>query len=137
VTEVLIGRSDERARLEAALAAAAGGRGSLVLVSGEAGAGKTRLTELVLSTAGEVTVVRGAATPGCSPFGPLTTAIRGYLRLQPGGLATCGPLRAHLALLLPELGAALPTDDRATLFEALRCALVTIVAPAAGGHPAR
>src|SRR4029079_14376135 len=46
----------------------------------------------------------------------------------PARLAECGPLRAHLALLLPELGPAQPSDDRATLFEALRCALVTIVA---------
>jgi DNA-binding CsgD family transcriptional regulator len=128
VAQALIGRGDERARLEAALAAAVAGHGSLVLLSGEAGAGKTRLTEDVLAAKGAATVVRGAATPGGSPFGPLLTAIRGYLRAQPGGLDTCGPLRAHLALLLPELGPAQPTGDRATLFEALRCALATIVA---------
>jgi DNA-binding NarL/FixJ family response regulator len=126
VTEALIGRRAERARLDAALAAAVAGRGSLVLLSGEAGAGKTRLADEVL--AGDVTVVRGAATPGCAPFGPLIAAIRGYLRLEPGGLDGCGPLRRQLALLLPELGEALPSDDRATLFEALRCALRTIVA---------
>jgi DNA-binding CsgD family transcriptional regulator len=128
VTDALIGRRGERSRLEAALAAAMAGHGSLLLVSGEAGAGKTRLVEDVLASADGATVVRGAATPGCSPFGPLVMAMRGYLRMQPGGLDACGPLRAQLALLLPELGAARRSDDRATLFEALRCALATIVA---------
>jgi predicted ATPase len=128
VTEALIGRTAERARLHAALAGAVAGRGSLLLLSGEAGAGKTRLADDVLAAAGDVTVVRGAAVPGCAPFGPLTAAIRGYLRVEPDGLDGCGPLRRQLALLLPELGEARPSDDRATLFEALRCALRTIVA---------
>jgi DNA-binding CsgD family transcriptional regulator/tetratricopeptide (TPR) repeat protein len=128
VRSVLIGRSAERARLEAALAGAVDGRGSLVLVSGEAGTGKTRLIEEVFAAAREATVVHAAAVPGGSPFGPLTTAIRGYLRMEPAGLNSCGPLRAHLALLLPELGEARPSADRATLFEALRCGLVAVVA---------
>jgi DNA-binding CsgD family transcriptional regulator len=125
VTDALIGRRAERARLGAALAGAVAGSGSLVLVSGEAGVGKTRLAEDVLGES-DAAFVRGAATPGCSPFGPITTAMRGYLRMTPGGLDRCGPLRAHLALLLPELGEARPSDDRATLFEALRCGLVAI-----------
>jgi DNA-binding CsgD family transcriptional regulator len=124
----IIGRTDERARLRAALADAAAGRGSLVLVSGEAGSGKTRLTEDVLAAASDALFIRGTATQGCSPFGPLTSAVRGYLRLRPDGLDGCGPLKAHLALLLPELGEARASDDRATLFEALRCGLRAIVA---------
>ncbi len=64
--------------------------------------------------------------PGGSPFAPLTTAIRGFLRLQPGALNTCGPLKAHLAVLLPELGEARASDDRATLFEAIRCGLIAM-----------
>jgi predicted ATPase len=128
VTHDLVGRGVERARLEAALAGAVAGSGSLVLVSGDAGVGKTRLTEDVFSGAADVSVVRGAASVGCSPVGPLTTAIRGYLRQEPNGLDACGPLRRHLALLLPELGPARRSDDRATLFEALRCGLITIIA---------
>jgi DNA-binding CsgD family transcriptional regulator/tetratricopeptide (TPR) repeat protein len=124
----LIGRDAERARLEAAVAGAEAGEGSLLLLSGEAGVGKTRLTEEVLGAAEEARFVRGAATPGCSPFGPIVAALRAFLRSEPDGLGSCGPLRAHLALLLPELGDARPTDDRATLFEAIRCGLTTMVA---------
>ena len=122
----MIGRSTERARLQAALAGAISGHGALVLLSGEAGSGKTRLAEDLLATAPGITFVRGTATPGCSPFAPLTTAFRGFLRAHPGGLDRCGPLKQYLALLLPELGDARESDDRTTLFEALRCGLVTM-----------
>ena len=121
----LIGRDGERARLLAALAAARAGRGSLLLVSGEAGVGKTRLVEEAL---GDGLLVRGVAAGGGAPFGPVVAALRSYLRSAPDGLASCGPLRSHLALLLPELGEARPTEDRATLFEAIRCGLRTMVA---------
>ena len=101
----LIGREPERARLTAALAAGARGEGSLVLLSGEAGVGKTRMAELVLAGTDAV-FVRGAATPSGSPYGPVTAAFREYLRATPEGLMECGPLRSRLAMLLPELGSA-------------------------------
>jgi len=128
----LIGRADELARLRAALAAAQSGRGSLLLVSGEAGVGKTRLVEAGLADAGDTVFVRGVAVTGSAPFGPVVAALRSFLRSDPDGLDRCGPLRSHLALLLPELGTPRPTEDRATLFEAIRCALRTMVAGRSG-----
>ena len=124
----LIGRELERAQLTAALGNAVAGTGSLVLLSGEAGTGKTRLAQDALAGSKDATFVRGAATPACSPFGPITAALRGYLRTEPEGLTSCGPLEPHLALLLPELGEARITGDRATLFEAIRCGLAAMVA---------
>jgi DNA-binding CsgD family transcriptional regulator len=121
----LIGRDVERAQLQAALARAEAGEGALILLRGEAGIGKTRL---VAEVVGDTRLLRGAATPGGAPFGPIVAALRAFLRAEPDGLLTCGPLRSHLALLLPELGPAQPTDDRATLFEAIRCALVSVAA---------
>jgi DNA-binding CsgD family transcriptional regulator len=123
-----IGREAVRAQLRAALTAAEAGRGALVLVAGEAGVGKTRLVEEVVASVEPVALVRGSARPGGAPFGPVVGALRDYMRRTPHGLDTCGPLRSHLALLLPELGEARPTEDRATLFEAIRCALVAMVA---------
>ncbi len=125
----LIGREPERARLTAALAAAVRGQGSLLLLSGEAGVGKTRLAEEVLGGTDAV-FVRGAALPSCSPYGPVTAAFREHLRAAPDGLSACGPLRSRLALLLPELGPAEASDDRATLIEAIRCGLASMVADA-------
>ena len=122
----LIGREPGHSRLTAALADACEGRGSLILLSGDAGTGKTRLAQEALADRDESTFIRGAATPACSPFGPITGALRDYLRQEPEGLASCGPLRPHLALLLPELGEAQASGDRATLFEAIRCGLATV-----------
>jgi predicted ATPase/DNA-binding CsgD family transcriptional regulator len=126
-SSTLIGRELEHTQLTAALGDAIAGSGSLMLLSGEAGAGKTRLAEEALAGSEESTFVRGAATPACSPFGPITAALRGYLRAEPDGLSSCGPLGPHLALLLPELGEARTSGDRATLFEAIRCGLAAMV----------
>jgi DNA-binding CsgD family transcriptional regulator len=118
----LVGRRPQRERLEALLARARHGQGSIVLVSGEAGMGKTRLAEELATSAG-LPVLRGTASQGrTAPFAPVVAALRTFLHTHPGGLDSCGPLRPHLARLLPELGPPAADHDRATLFEALRCA---------------
>ena len=104
---VLIGRDAERAWLEAAVRGSLEGRGSLVLLAGEAGVGKTRFAEEVVSSAG-ARLLRGASSPAALAYEPITTALRGFMRAVPDGLSGCGPLRSHLALLLPELGDAAP-----------------------------
>src|SRR5215203_345976 len=101
--DAVIGRGPQRAWLEEAVAEAATGRGSLVLLGGDAGVGKTRLVEEVASTA-HGTFLRGAARPSSPPYCSVVTALRRYLQKLPDGLEGCGPLRGHLALLLPELG---------------------------------
>ena len=124
---VLIGRDAERAWLEAAVRGSLEGRGSLVLLAGEAGVGKTRFAEEVVRSAG-ARLLRGASSPAALAYEPITTALRGFMRAVPDGLSGCGPLRSHLALLLPELGEAAEDGDRATLFEAIRCGLAQVVA---------
>ena len=54
----LIGRELERAQLAAALEGAIAGTGSLVLLSGEAGSGKSRLVQEVLAGSADATFVR-------------------------------------------------------------------------------
>lgn len=121
----VIGRRRERAWLEDAAADAAAGRGALLLLGGEAGVGKTRLAEEVGLASGAL-LLRGAASPAAPPYCPVVAALRGHLRRDPRALDGCGPLRGHLALLLPELGDAVAQSDRPTLFEAMRTALAAI-----------
>lgn len=124
---VLIERDGDRAVLEAALGDALAGHGSLVLLAGEAGVGKTSFAEAVAASSSEARLLRGRARPGAPAYGPVTSALRDHMRAVPGALDQCGPLRSHLALLLPELGPAIAESDRATLFEAIRCALIAVV----------
>ncbi len=119
----LVARDEERARLEEALAAAALGDGALVLLAGEAGVGKTALAEALAAGCSGL-VLRGAAQhASAAPYAPIVAVLRAYLHAVPGGLDRCGPLTAHLGLLVPELGPPPPGGDRATVFEAVRCAL--------------
>ncbi len=76
----LIGREREVKRLHVAAASARRRRGSLVLVAGDAGIGKTALVERALY--GRLPIVlRGAARPsGTSAFEPLVAAIRSHPR---------------------------------------------------------
>ena len=121
---VLIGRGLEVQRLMAAVDRARRGSGGLVLLSGEAGVGKTRLASEVARRTGDVLLLSGSAShSGSVPYGPVVAALRSRLRSDPGALADCGPLARHLAMILPELGEAAPETDRLTLFEAIRCAL--------------
>ena len=124
----LFDREHERAALEAQVAEARAGRGSIVLLAGEAGVGKTLLASAVLDGSG-LEVVRGyGVQEGASAYGPIAEVLRAVLR-APGCADAVEPaLRSHLAALLPELGAPAETVERATLFEAIRSTLALAAA---------
>jgi DNA-binding NarL/FixJ family response regulator len=128
VDDQLIGREREQAQLQAWAAAALAGRGSLVLLAGEAGVGKTTLARRALAGPG-LEVLEGVGVQGgTSAFGPVVEVLRTQLRRPGAGSLVEGPLAAHLALLLPELGPPAADGDRATLFEAIHQALAAIAA---------
>jgi DNA-binding NarL/FixJ family response regulator len=128
VQEELIGREPERAQLDVWVTEAMAGHGSLVLLSGEAGVGKTSLAKNTLTCSGMQTLEGFAVQGGTSPFGPIVEGLRSYRRAAGDVPLVEGPLAGHLAMLLPELGPPAPLGDRATLFEAIRQALAGIAA---------
>ncbi|HTT00375.1 MAG TPA: AAA family ATPase [Streptosporangiaceae bacterium] len=103
---VLVGRDAEAARLQAALSAAGAGRGGTVLVTGEAGIGKSRLLRETAQTARgrDFAVLTGRAVAGGvpTPFRPFAEA------LAPAGRA--GRLLDHKELdaFRPALGRLVP-----------------------------
>jgi DNA-binding CsgD family transcriptional regulator/tetratricopeptide (TPR) repeat protein len=146
-----VGRTEELARLGAAVDRAAAGTPTTVLVGGEAGVGKTRLVgELVASArrAGATVLVGGCVELGGEgmPFAPLIEALRAFVRdLDEPALARLVPgrARAELARLLPELAAPDgpgtgerpasggdpgPWSDRGRLFELLLVLLERLAA---------
>ncbi|OKI69142.1 helix-turn-helix transcriptional regulator [Streptomyces sp. MJM1172] len=127
VSPVFVGRADELAVLTDALTRAAGQEPQALLIGGEAGVGKTRLTEEFLCEAtrrGAVVAVGGCVEIGAEglPFAPFSTALRGLHRLLPEELAAAAAGQEdELARILPELGetARGPHDEESTarLFE--------------------
>ncbi|MGW5846509.1 helix-turn-helix transcriptional regulator [Streptomyces sp. NPDC055254] len=127
VSPVFVGRADELAALTSALTRACGQEPQALLVGGEAGVGKTRLTEEFLCEAarrGAVVAVGGCVEIGAVglPFAPFSTALRTLHRLLPGELAAAAAgQQDELARILPELGDTPrgPHDEESTarLFE--------------------
>ena len=105
----LIGRANEMRLLSDRLADARAGRGSAVIIEGEAGIGKSRLlTELVAEAAragAHVLLGRCYESGQILPFGPWVEALRsgGMLR-EDGPLRSVEPVwRVELARLFPEV----------------------------------
>ena len=104
---VLIGRSAEKQSLTDALDAAGQGHGSAVLVTGDAGVGKSRLAREVIALAASrgYLVLTGRATESAIPvpFRPISEALMGAAR---SGIVPDAPgisdYRAALGTLVPE-----------------------------------
>ena len=129
VSPDLIGRTDQLAALNAALADVGAGRPSAVLIGGEAGIGKSRLVSEFARRAGHggAHVLTGSCLElGADglPFAPFTSVLRelvrdmgvdGVAKLLPGGSTR------ELARLLPEFGEPGGADEageaRGRLFE--------------------
>jgi DNA-binding CsgD family transcriptional regulator len=133
-----VGREVEAGEMTSVVEQAALGRPALLLVSGEAGVGKTRLTDeferRIPDAADPPLVLRGDAVPpndGELPFAPLVGALRPLIQDRDPALDTLAETdRAQLATLFPTLasGPDIPDRgdrvDRLRLFESLR-ALIT------------
>ena len=90
----LFGREAERALLSDALVRARDGHGSLLLLCGEAGVGKTRLAE-ELAAGSDVLVLRGAGSSSAvTPHGPLVAVLRGCCSRTTYGERACSAV-AH------------------------------------------
>jgi DNA-binding SARP family transcriptional activator len=131
-----VGRAAEMARLRGLWREATGGRAQIVLVTGEAGVGKTRLVDELRAQASTVTVeARAYAAEGPVAYG-LATA---WLRADPVSARLPRLERAHLlelARLLPELTSQVPPPEpvpeaelRRRLFDAIGRALLAAGAP--------
>ena len=105
------GRRDEVATVMSAVVDAATGRGRGVLIGGEPGIGKSRLTREVARRAASdgAVVLHGRCDDGMGrPYQPFAEALSAFLRLVPGATEQLGPGASDLRLVLPELVEAVP-----------------------------
>jgi DNA-binding SARP family transcriptional activator len=135
----LVGRESEVAWVADVLADAWRGRGRVLLITGEAGIGKTRLVRELTAEAlrrdGRGLAGSCHATEQMLPFRPWVDALRPAVAgAGPEELAALTPVwRAELARLFPELGVAPPgvptlAEDYVRLFEAVGELLAALAA---------
>ncbi|GAB4287029.1 MAG: LuxR family transcriptional regulator [Ignavibacteriaceae bacterium] len=122
----LTGRTKEKNSLYQIYDAAKNGNGKLVLISGEAGVGKTALVEETLAYSGLKVYTFRCSEEGTPPYGPIVSILRSCLRESDKKEIDCGPLTKYLPHLLPELGNKAESADADTLKEAIISALFTI-----------
>jgi len=130
LSPVFAGRQAELALLARAVAAAADGAPGTVVISAEAGGGKSRLVSEFAATLPERTLVLAGGCVELSaaglPYAPFTAALRQLVRARGAGQVAAllpGQEAGELAALLPEFGAPPagvdPETARARLFELL------------------
>lgn len=139
-----VGRERELAALRDAVEASLSGRGSMMMIVGEPGIGKTRLAE----EAGVYARLRGAQlligrcyeTEASLPYIPFVQAIRSYVSERPAealreelgdGAADVAKLVSEVRQRLPDLGDAPqvePEQERFRLFESVTSFLVNAAA---------
>ena len=137
----LVGREEAWRALEEAYARARSGRGQFVLITGEAGIGKSRLMQDFCDhLQRECVLLMGAGYPETqtSPYQPIVEALRSRLNMEPFSFAAYPSWLAEAARLLPELRAlhpGLPEPPvsepgwaRARLFESLEMILAGMAA---------
>ncbi|WP_066039010.1 helix-turn-helix transcriptional regulator [Herbiconiux solani] len=128
---LLIGRESDLESLASALEESRRGQTRTVVISGEAGIGKTRLLAEFLSGLDEVTVLRGQCVDldsDAPPYGPIVALLRSLAGTigQTALLEAAGPGADALAILLPELRATPEAREAASgerLFDAVAMAL--------------
>ena len=120
---MLIGRGPYLEALDSFARRAAAGQGSTILVSGEAGIGKTRLVAECAraATSHGMQVLRGPCfEPDRSlPYGPLSELVRACnaAATSEAAQAVMRSVAAELSLILPELGAGLREHSHFTTME--------------------
>src|SRR5712691_256339 len=135
---VVVGRHEELGLLEAALQEAREGRGRLVLIQGEAGVGKSRLTlqlEAVARSAGmQVLRGRAAASSSSVPFRPFAEALLGATRAAgPPDAPELAAYRSVLGILIPEWSEeGPPVADRSLLLHEAALRLLRVLAADVG-----
>lgn len=110
----LVGRTVERAGLEAALARCRGGGGGVLLVSGEAGVGKSRLVSDALAD-WDGLILRGSVAVGDSAYAPVVQVLRGVSEAFGEGA-----LGDDVKVLLPELSLPWREVDHGSVVDAIQ-----------------
>ncbi len=128
----LVGRREELSKINNVLENVRSGRGNILLISGEAGIGKTRIIQDFINALSQETLVASGTCQTQNkhlPYQPIVQALRSVLSPEISKMALPPVWTAELTRLLPELRSPLPElstifpaepgEARLRLFEAL------------------
>lgn len=122
----IIGHEHALAELQSALGAAKSGNGGIILISGEAGVGKTLVAEECLAGS-ELNIFTARFTEETSsPYAAIISVLRDRFRTDSCEKIDLGPLSPYLALLLPELGPPPEETNPEILIETITTAFITL-----------
>ena len=124
MNHMLVGRDGELAILREAAEQARAGRGSLILLAGEAGMGKTVLCRHALGASGLRVFEAAARQAGTAPYGQLVAVLRAHRRHNPDA--------PDVESLLTEVANA-PARDHAAVLERLATTFVSACGEEATG----
>jgi len=127
MTGLLVGRDAESAALRGRLASPGVRPGPVVLVAGEAGAGKTTLVEDALAATATAALRGRAAGWACPAYEVLASALRPPVR------GAAGPVPGVLAQIMPELGAP-PAEPGPAALAAAVCSVLAGAAAAGAAN---
>lgn len=131
IEPALVARERELERLSNAWHAAAAGNSNSVVISGEAGIGKTRLAReaaVSIESQGGLTVFGSTSHPESMPYQPLAATVRSLcslapkLRIEQLWLSALHPLAPEMRAHAPDFAELPPMDatrERTRLFEAM------------------
>ncbi|HUG13975.1 MAG TPA: AAA family ATPase [Thermomicrobiales bacterium] len=134
VSPIIVGRDEQLRALDALIERVRGGHGATLLVSGEAGIGKSRLIAELrgrFAGGGPILIGRCFENDRTLPYAPLIDLLRAHLTKQPDGdpADVLGPAGPELVKLLPELAFSVPglvpspalepEQEKRRLFEAI------------------
>src|SRR5690606_1925989 len=127
----LVGREVEIERLRERVQGLAEGRGGVVVLRGDAGAGKARLVQ-ACSSGLDGLLLFGRAVPGDSPvpFRPLTEALLAAFRTRPlPQHPSLADFEGQLARLMPGWGSSVAVDDSPVLLGEAIARLLCVLSP--------
>lgn len=134
----LVGRRTELAEAMGALPAARDGGGSVILVRGPIGIGKSAFCHEVLARAQADGWRVASVAPAASgpPYGPIATIVEQLLACRPAGLGDLPPRsRAALAALTPAAGPGPPLDAGLTRHKVIAAVRRLLAAPDGASPP--
>lgn len=123
---ILIGRNRELDEFKQALDNHQNGQVGMIVLSGEAGVGKTHFVNASLIQSKFLILQANASETYTQPYGQIVSILRAYIHQVESAFENINSRPQYLSMIMPELGPVTTTDDPGLLFLEIQSALKRI-----------